>query len=118
MASAGSLTARQAVPGLADDLTSGRSHQDLADGQHHVTGRQAGVLHCLFPHPDGLAGEIERAGFTGAAVYGVEGPGWPLRREWADPRRREEILFAARSVEAEPSIISFSPHLITAANRS
>jgi hypothetical protein len=70
-----------------------------------------------FHTPDGLAGEIDRAGFTGTAVYGVEGPGWPLRREWADPRRREQILFAARSVETQPSLIGFSDHLIAAAAR-
>jgi hypothetical protein len=49
------------------------------------------------------------------AVYGVEGPGWPLRQEWADPQRREQIRFAARSVETEPSLIGFSHHLIVAA---
>ena len=95
--------------------------QDLADGQHRnpdPVGRPEFFTTAYFHTPDGLAGEIERAGFTGPAIYGVEGPGWPLRREWADPRRREEILFAARSVEAEPSIISFSPHLIATANRS
>jgi len=67
--------------------------------------------------PNGLAGEIERAGFTGVAVYGVEGPGWPLRQEWADPRRREQILFAARSVESQPALIGFSHHLIAAATK-
>ena len=95
--------------------------QDLADGQHRnpdPVGRPEFFTTAYFHTPDGLAGEFERAGFTGPAIYGVEGPGWPLRREWADPRRREEILFAARSVETEPSIISFSPHLIAAANRS
>ena len=59
--------------------------------------------------------EIEQAGFSASAVYGVEGPGWPLRQEWADPQRREQILFAARSVETEPSLIGFSHHLIAAA---
>jgi SAM-dependent methyltransferase len=95
--------------------------QDLADGQHRnpdPVGRPEFFTTAYFHTPDGLAGEIERAGFTGPAIYGVEGPGWPLGQEWADPRRREEILFAARSVEAEPSIVSFSPHLIAAANRS
>jgi len=95
--------------------------QDLADGQHRnpdPVGRPEFFTTAYFHTPDGLAGEIEQAGFTGPAIYGVEGPGWPLRREWADPRRREEILFAARSVEAESSIVSFSPHLIAAANRS
>jgi len=60
---------------------------------------------------------LAQAGFTGVAVYGVEGPGWPLRQEWADPRRGEQILRAARAVEAQPSLIGFSPHLIAAATR-
>jgi hypothetical protein len=51
------------------------------------------------------------------AVYGVEDPGWPLRQEWADPRRREQILFAARAVETQPLLIGFSHHLIAAATR-
>ncbi len=40
------------------------------------------------------------------AVYGVEGPGWPLRKEWLDPQRREQILFAARSVETEERTVA------------
>jgi len=39
-------------------------------------------------------------------VDGVEGPGWSLRHEWTDPRRREHILFAARSAETQPSSAS------------
>ena len=92
--------------------------QDLAGGQHRnpdPVGRAEFFTTAYFHTPDGLAGEIERAGFTGLAVYGVEGPGWPLRREWADPQRREQILFAARSFETQPSLIGFSHHLIAAA---
>ena len=94
--------------------------RDLADGQHRnpdPVGRQEFFTTAYFHTPDGLMHEIEQAGFTGVAVYGVEGPGWPLREDWADPRRREQILFAARSVETQPSLIGFSPHLIAAATR-
>ena len=70
-----------------------------------------------FHAPDGLAGEIEQAGFTGVTVYGVEGPGWPLCQQWTDPRRREHILFAARSAKTQPSLIGFSHHLIAAATK-
>jgi SAM-dependent methyltransferase len=94
--------------------------QDLAGGQHRnpdPVGRPEFFTTAYFHTPDGLTQEIKHAGFTGTAVYGVEGPGWPLRREWADPRRREHILFAARSVEAEPSLIGFSDHLIAAATK-
>ena len=59
--------------------------------------------------------EVGQAGFTGTALYGVEGPGWPLRRDWADPRRREQMLFAARAVETQPSMLGFSLHFIAAA---
>jgi SAM-dependent methyltransferase len=92
--------------------------QDLRDGQHRnpdPVGRPEFFTTAYFHTPDGLAGEIERAGFTGVALYGVEGPGWPLRQEWADPQRREQVLFAARSVETQPSLIGFSHHLIAAA---
>jgi SAM-dependent methyltransferase len=94
--------------------------QDLADGQHRnpdPVGRAEFFTTAYFHTPDGLAGEISQAGFTGLAVYGVEGPGWPLREEWADPAGREHILFAARAAETEPSLIGFSPHLIAVATK-
>jgi ubiquinone/menaquinone biosynthesis C-methylase UbiE len=105
---------------LDDPLFRPIVEQDLVDGQHRnpdPVGRPQFFTTAYFHTPDGLAGEIERAGFTGVAVYGVEGPGWPLRQEWADPQRREQILFAARSVETQPSLIGFSDHLIAAATK-
>ena len=94
--------------------------RDLVDGQHRnpdPAGRPEFFTTAYFHTPDGLAEEIERAGFSGTTVYGVEGPGWPLRQEWADQQRREQILFAARSAETQPSLIGFSAHLIAAATR-
>jgi ubiquinone/menaquinone biosynthesis C-methylase UbiE len=93
---------------------------DLADGQHRnpdPVGRPERFTTAYFHTPDGLASEVERAGFTGTALYGVEGPCWPLRHDWADPRRREQILFAARAVETQPSVLGFSLHFIAAATR-
>ena len=92
--------------------------QDLADGQHRnpdPVGRPEFFTTAYFHTPDGLAAELERAGFTGVTIYGVEGPGWPLRQDWADEQRREHVLFAARSVETQPSLTGFSHHLIAAA---
>jgi SAM-dependent methyltransferase len=94
--------------------------QDLVDGQHRnpdPVGRPEFFTTAYFHTTDGLMEEIKQADFSGTAVYGVEGPGWPLRQEWADPQRREQILFAARSVETESSLIGFSHHLIAAATR-
>jgi SAM-dependent methyltransferase len=95
--------------------------RDLADGQHRnpdPAGRPEFFTTAFFHTPDGLAMEVEEAGFSGPAVYGVEGPGWPLRQEWADPKRREDILFAARAAETEPSLLGMSPHLIAAGSGS
>ncbi len=94
--------------------------QDLLDGQHRnpdPVGRPEFFTTAYFHTPDGLAQEIGQADFTGVTIYGVEGPGWPLRQAWADPRRREQILFAARSVETQPSLVGFSDHLIAAATK-
>jgi hypothetical protein len=38
-------------------------------------------------------------------------------QEWADPGRRHQILFAARFVETQPSLIGFSDYLIAAATK-
>jgi ubiquinone/menaquinone biosynthesis C-methylase UbiE len=95
--------------------------RDLTDGQHRnpdPVGRPQFFTTAYFHTPDGLTSEIEQAGFTSVAVYGVEGPGWPLRQQWADPRWREHILFAARSAETQPSLIGFSHHLIAAATKT
>lgn len=92
--------------------------RDLADGQHRnpdPVGRPEFFTTAYFHTPVGLADEITRAGFANVVVYGVEGPGWPLRQEWTDRHRHEQILFAARAVETEPSLIGFSDHLIAAA---
>jgi hypothetical protein len=94
--------------------------QDLVNGQHRNSdpvGRPEFFTTAYFHTPEGLADEVERAGFTGTAIYEVEGPGRPLHQEWADPQWREQILFAARSVETEPSLIGISGHLIAAAAR-
>ncbi len=94
--------------------------QDLADGQHRnpdPVGKPEFFTTAYFHAPDGLAQEIAHAGFTGVTVYGVEGPGWPLRQDRADPRRREQILRAARAVETQPSLIGFSPPLIATATK-
>jgi ubiquinone/menaquinone biosynthesis C-methylase UbiE len=95
--------------------------RDLADGQHRnpdPVARPEFFTTAYFHTPAGLAGEVSQAGFTGVSVYGVEGPGRPLRQQWADPRRREQILFAARAAEREPSLIGASAHLIAAATRT
>ena len=95
-------------------------NRDLADGQHRnpdPAGRPEFFTTAYFHSAGGLAEEVRQSGFDEVEVYGVEGPGWPLDREWADSRRHEQILFAARAVETDPSVIGFSHHFIAAASR-
>ena len=98
--------------------TSGRSWRRTWPKASAATpsGRPAGVLHHgVLPHP-GRAGRGGRAGgFTGLAVYGIEGPGGPLLQDWADAQRREQILLAARPVQTQPALVGFSLHLLAAA---
>lgn len=94
--------------------------QDLADGQHRnpdPVGKPEFFTTAYFHTPDELKQEVEQAGLTAVALCGVEGPGWPLRQEWADPQRREHILFAARALETQPSMIGFSNHMIAAGTK-
>ncbi len=53
-------------------------------------------------------------------LVGVEGPGWmlPDLDAWLeDPRRRSKLLSAIGRVEAEPSLLGASAHLIVVGRR-
>ena len=87
--------------------------QDLANGQHrNPTGDWRFFTTAYFDTPEGLAGEIDDAGFNDVTVYGVEGPGWVLQ-DWAD--HKEAVLAAARTAERQPSLIGFSLNFLAKA---
>ena len=88
--------------------------QDLADGQHRAPLGDAHLFTTAFFHrPEELAQEVEAAGFALDAVLGVEGPGW-LAIDSAD---FEDILRVARAVEAEPSLLGASAHLLAVGHK-
>jgi hypothetical protein len=90
--------------------------RDLVEGQHrNPTGRQGWFTTAYMHHPDELRDEVVEAGFTLDALYGVEGPGWPLKGDWDDVSMREQMLYAARAVEREPALLGMSPHLLVVA---
>jgi SAM-dependent methyltransferase len=95
--------------------------QDLQDGQHRNPERRPHwFTTAYFHHPDELRAEAADAGLVDVEVLGVEGvAGWlgDLFDRWDDADVREAILFAARTVESEPSLIGASAHLILAARR-
>jgi SAM-dependent methyltransferase len=92
------------------------AERDLRDGQHrNAAEREHWFTTAYFHHPDGLRDEAVEAGVEIVELVGVEGlAGWlpQLHERWASAEGREAILFAARSVESEPSLLGLSGHLI------
>lgn len=94
---------------------------DLADGQHRNPTDRDYFTTAFFHRPEELAAEARAARFAIEAVVGIEGPGWllaDLDRRWADPAERERVLWAARAVEAEPSLLGLSAHHLVIARRT
>jgi ubiquinone/menaquinone biosynthesis C-methylase UbiE len=95
--------------------------RDVREGQHrNLTGRPEWFTTAYFHLPEDLRGEVEEAGFVVGALVGVEGPAWAARDldAWLeDPRRRAKLLAAIGRVEAEPSLIGASAHLLVVGRR-
>jgi ubiquinone/menaquinone biosynthesis C-methylase UbiE len=95
--------------------------RDLRDGVHiNETNHPEYFTSAYFHRPDELRSELEAAGFAEVQVLGVEGPGWMVAdfdARWNDPVLRKDLLDVARALEAEPTIIGASPHLLGLARR-
>ncbi len=103
---------------ITDPQFRGIVERDLRDGQHRNPDRRIEwFTTAFFHHPDELRAEVEEAGLAVDALLGVEGPGWLLGERWAHPELREHVLWAARQVESEPTLLGLSPHLVVAARR-
>jgi ubiquinone/menaquinone biosynthesis C-methylase UbiE len=90
--------------------------RDLRDGQHrNDTERLDYFTTAYFHRPEELAGELAEAGLVLHAIYGIEGPGWlfpDIAERMADQRRRADVLYVARLLEAEPGVLGVSAHLL------
>jgi ubiquinone/menaquinone biosynthesis C-methylase UbiE len=95
--------------------------RDVREGQHrNPSGRPDWFTTAFFHRPDELREEVGEAGFALEALLAVEGPGSSLPDvdAWLDdPERREALLRAIRRVEAEPSLLGASSHLLAVARR-
>jgi sugar phosphate isomerase/epimerase len=93
--------------------------RDLREGQHRNPQRRPHWFTTAdFHHPAELRAELERAGLEVVELVGVEGlAGWlpQLDRRWRDAADRELIVWSARVVEAEPSLLGLSAHLLAVA---
>ena len=107
---------------LADPVFEEMVEQDLADGQHrNPTDRLDYFTTAFFHHPEGLAAELRDAGWRVQGLFAVDGPGWVLPgfpERWKDPRSRERILKALRQIEAEPTLLGLSAHIMAVGVRA
>jgi ubiquinone/menaquinone biosynthesis C-methylase UbiE len=100
---------------LGDPLFRDLAERDLVDGQHRnpdPVRYPQWFTTAYFHRPEQLVDEVSSAGFDAVSLHGVEGPGWLMQENWSDPDRREQMLFAARAVESEPSLSGLSSHLL------
>jgi ubiquinone/menaquinone biosynthesis C-methylase UbiE len=95
--------------------------RDVREGHHrNPTGRPEWFTTAYFHLPEELRGEVIEAGFKVEALVGIEGPGWVLPDLdcWLeDPLRRSRLLEAIRRVEAEPSLLGASAHILVVGRR-
>ncbi|MEJ7703072.1 MAG: class I SAM-dependent methyltransferase [Geodermatophilaceae bacterium] len=112
--------------GLRKDLIGDPSFVDMVEtnlsaGTHRndrgVPGR---FTTAYFHHPEELADEVTDAGLRLLALLGVECTAWlvetlPVLLD--DPARRQLLLGWLRRIEAEPTILGASSHLLTVAGR-
>jgi SAM-dependent methyltransferase len=103
--------------GLAADPAFVRMRdRDLVDGQHrNDTARIDYFTTAYFHQPGELRDELVHAGFRDVRVLGVEGPAWMVADfdvRWADPVLRGDMMAMGRALEAEPTVIGVSAHLL------
>jgi len=107
---------------LLDDPTfAAIVERDLAEGQHRNPSDRADYFTTAYFHlPDELRAEVVEAGFAPPQVLAVEGPLWlmsNLEQHLSDVKRRERLLAALRRIEAEPTLVGASAHLLAVARR-
>jgi len=108
--------------GLFDDPQFARIvERDLADGQHrNPTDHPDYFTTAYFHRVEELESEVRDAGFEYEATLSVEGPAWMLqdfKAQWEDVGRRERLLWAARMLEDEPSVVGASAHFLALARK-
>jgi SAM-dependent methyltransferase len=95
------------------------AERDLQDGQHRNPTEDPRWFTTAYLHlPNEFCDEAEDAGFHVVELVGVEGlAGWlpQLEERWTTREGQEAILFAARAVESEPSLLGLSAHLLLVA---
>ncbi len=106
---------------LEDSAFAAVADGDRRDGRHfNPTGHPAYFTPAYFHRPDELAAECTEIGLSREATFAIEGPGWllsDLEVRLADERRRVVLLNALEALEAEPTLLGVSAHLLVVARR-
>jgi len=96
--------------------------RDLAAGIHlNPTRRRGWFTTAYFHHPREIDEEVIAAGWELVATIAIEGPGAllsDLDHRLDDAERRERLLRAIRRIEADPSVLGATGHLLAVARRS
>ena len=107
---------------LEDPAFAAVAAADLRHGRHrNPTGEPAYFTTAYFHRPEDLASECAAVGLAHEATLAVEGAAWllpDLDARLADERRRAVLLAALAALEAEPTLLGVSAHLITVARRA
>ena len=89
---------------------------DLETGYHRNLTEDLNYFTDAYLHrPEELDSEVVEAGFQHQATLAVEGPAWLFRsveNHWADSDQRAMVLDMIRKIEAEPSILGMSAHVL------
>ena len=90
--------------------------KDLETGYHRNPTENLEFFTDAYLHrPKELGSEVVEAGFQHQATLAVQGPTWLFRSVegyWANPEQRTTVLDFIRKVEAEPSILGVSAHIL------
>jgi ubiquinone/menaquinone biosynthesis C-methylase UbiE len=94
---------------------------DRRDGQHrNPTGNPAYFTTAYLHRPEELVSECSEAGLIHEALLAIEGPAWllpDLEARLADAHRRMVLLDALAAIEAEPTLLGASAHLLSVSRR-
>ena len=89
---------------------------DLETGYHRNPTENLEFFTDAYLHrPEVFSSEIVEAGFQHQATLAVQGPTWLFRSVesyWANPEQRAAVLDLIRKVEAEPSMLGVSAHIL------
>ncbi len=106
---------------LEDPVFAGVAMSDRSSGKHqNPTGNPAYFTTAYFHRPEELASELGASGWTHQATLGIEGPAWllpDLSERLGEERSRVALLDGLAALEAEPTLVGVSAHLLAIGRR-